>query len=94
MFTGDEGSGSRVFRVEGVRRAASMNGGVFRAPNLLLPTPFQIKIVCLQRDHFRVWMVFQFGEQFMAEVMRSPDPIVLPIVTYDEVWDLTVYILL
>lgn len=74
-----------MFRVEGVGRVASMNGGVFRAHDLPLPAPFQIKIVYLQRDHFRVWMVFQFGEQFMAEVMRLPNPIVLPIVTYDEV---------
>lgn len=35
-----------------------------------------------------------FGVGFMIQVMNSPVPVVLPIVSYGQEWDLTIYILI
>ena len=67
---------------------------MYRVPRLPFPNPFSIKIMYVDRFLFQRFLVEHFGVSFMRDVMNSPVPVVLPIVSYGQEWDLTIYILL
>lgn len=71
----------------------AMDRGILPAPGFPLPNPFVVKIHVLQREHMRMFLVYHFGEAFMSRVMSAEAPVVLPVLIYGEVWDLTVYVL-
>ena len=71
-----------------------MDRGLYEPPQFPFRQPFQIKVLCLERIHFQNFLAGYFGQTFAEQVMNSPVPVVLPIVTYGQEWDLTVFILI
>ena len=70
-----------------------MDRGLYEAPNLPLPRPFLVKIMCLESMHFQQYLRGYFGDQFATHVMSSPVSVVLPVVTYGQEWDITIFVL-
>ena len=70
-----------------------MDRGIFGPPNLPLPTPLQIEVICVEKIHFQQHLIANFGIDFTTFVMNSPRPTILPVVTYGEVWHTTIFIL-
>ena len=66
---------------------------MYRAPRFPLQNPFSIKVMCIDRNHFQRYLAVNFGAAFMWEVMNSPIPVILPIVSYGQEWDVTIYVL-
>lgn len=62
-------------------------------PHWPIPNLFDIHLRCMEKHHFRMYLVACWGADFMTRVMESRVPLILPIVTYGETWDCTIYIL-
>ena len=67
---------------------------MYPVPHFPFLNPFHIKIQYISRFLFQRFIAANFGVEFMIQVMNSPVPIVLPIVTFGQEWDLTIYILI
>lgn len=50
--------------------------------------------VCISRKlHFMQRIVFLFGPERLREILASPDPIILPLINYENSFDVHVFIL-
>lgn len=67
---------------------------MYPVPSFPFMNPFHIKIQYIDRFLLQRFIVANFGVAFMIQVMNSPVPVVLPIVSYGQEWDLTIYILI
>ena len=57
------------------------------------PNHWQFRVHQLPRHHMQQHIISRFRWTFWMTVAHSPIALVLPIVTYGEVWRLTIYIL-
>ena len=54
----------------------------------------RINICISQKIHFQQCIAFLFGVEALGEILRSPPPIILPLIDYDTSFDVHVFILL
>ena len=67
---------------------------MYPLPRFPFSNPFLIKIQYVGRFFFQRFLVANFGVAFMVQIMNSPMPVVLPIITYGQEWNVTIYILI
>jgi hypothetical protein len=66
--------------------------GIYGAP-IGFPRHVEFQFIVLPKAHFRQFIVFHFGVQFLREVEESDQPLFLPIVMYAHKWVVCFYML-
>jgi hypothetical protein len=66
--------------------------GIHGAP-VGFPNHCEFQILILPKQHFRQYIIYRFGMQFLTLVENSPSPIFLPVIVYAHRWIICFYIL-
>ncbi len=57
------------------------------------PHHYKVAVHYLPKYHFQQYIISRFGFPFWVTVVQSPDPVVLPIITYGDLWVIALYVL-